>query len=94
MQRGVSLRDRPSSPNSHTSRRSPFISPTPKPLGDRPPDTSRNLERLTQTYHRSTLASYPKAVGSVRVDRALEELNLRNWGANRSPTRKLTEPER
>ncbi|WP_156435561.1 hypothetical protein [Leptolyngbya sp. O-77] len=67
MQRGVSLRDRPSSPNTKTSRRSP-------------PDTSRNLKRLTQAYRCSTLASYPNAVGSVRVDRVLEELHLRNWG--------------
>ncbi|WP_156435408.1 hypothetical protein [Leptolyngbya sp. O-77] len=93
MQRGVSLRDRPSSPNTNTSRRSPSSLST-RTSGRSPPDTSRNLERLTQTYHRSTLASYPNAVGSVRVDRALEELNLRNWGANRPPTRKLTEPER
>ncbi|WP_156435414.1 hypothetical protein [Leptolyngbya sp. O-77] len=79
MQRGVSLRDRPSSPNTHTSGRSPFISQHPR-LSAIAPDTSRNLKRLTQAYRCSTLASYPNAVGSVRVDRVLEELHLGNWG--------------
>ncbi|WP_156435107.1 hypothetical protein [Leptolyngbya sp. O-77] len=79
MQRGVSLRDRPSSPNTNTSGRSPSSLST-RTSRRSPPDTSRNLKRLTQAYRCSTLASYPNAVGSVRVDRVLEELHLRNWG--------------
>jgi len=59
--------DRPSSPRIDTSRRSP-------------PDTSRNLERLTQIYHCLTFAAYSEAPGTFRVDRALEEPNLGNWG--------------
>jgi hypothetical protein len=73
----TSLGDRPLSPNTNTFGRSP-------------PNTSLNLKLLTQTYHCSTLASYPKAVGSVRLDRVLEELSLCNWGANRPLTRKLS----
>ncbi|MBF2085172.1 hypothetical protein [Thermoleptolyngbya sp. C42_A2020_037] len=57
----VSLRDRPSSPNTNTSGRSPSSGSTrtsgrsPVSLSTRtfrrsPPDTSRNLERLTQAY--------------------------------------------
>ncbi|WP_156435547.1 hypothetical protein [Leptolyngbya sp. O-77] len=85
----ISLRDRPLSPqhqhlwaialiqHPHLSAIALYL-PNTNTSGRSPPDTSLNLELLTQAYHRSTLASYPKAIGSVRVDRVLEELHLRN----------------
>ncbi|WP_448604122.1 hypothetical protein, partial [Thermoleptolyngbya sp.] len=43
----LALGDRPSSPNTDISRRSP-VSPSARTYRRSPPDTSRNLERLTQ----------------------------------------------
>ncbi|WP_156435098.1 hypothetical protein [Leptolyngbya sp. O-77] len=84
MQRGVSLRDRPSSPNTNTSGRSPSSLST-QTFRRSPPDTSRNLKRLTQTYHRSTLASYPKAAGTGCNDRNLQKTEPLQSGGE-SPT--------
>ncbi|WP_156435310.1 hypothetical protein [Leptolyngbya sp. O-77] len=93
MQRGVSLRDRPSSPSTRTVGRSPS-SPSTDIFGQSPPDTFRNLELLTQIYRDLKFATYSTVFESVRFDPDLEEPSLCKWGANRPLTRKLTEPER
>ncbi|WP_156435065.1 hypothetical protein [Leptolyngbya sp. O-77] len=93
MQRGVSLRDRPSSPNTNTSGRSP-VSLSTRTSGRSPPGYLLGRCTLTEVCRYSTSAANPKAVGSVRLDPDLEEPSLCKWGANRLPTDKLTEPER
>ncbi|WP_156435103.1 hypothetical protein [Leptolyngbya sp. O-77] len=93
MQRGVSLRDRPSSPNTNTSGRSPSSLST-RTFRRSPPGYLLGRCTLTEVCRYSTSAANPKAVGSVRLDPDLEEPSLCKWGANRLPTDKLTEPER
>ncbi|MDG2616680.1 hypothetical protein P7L53_10525 [Thermoleptolyngbya sichuanensis XZ-Cy5] len=85
--------DRPSSPSTRTFGRSPSSGST-DPFGRSPLGYLLGRCTLTEVYRYPTSAADPEAAGSVRLDPDLEEPSLCNWGANRLPNRKLTEPKR